>query len=499
MTESPRPTFSLRDLFERIRFRLPWSPIKPPIAKPDPPRVDAERLRSQVAVVRRAFRENGDVGVAAPDGPYLAKDDADANFLFRPGIALVRDNTDDQRYFDEFVDFFTRRDDLFGGRAPVRREDVRLPDGLVMVDMPSRSDEADSVLVTLDEIDKERRAQFGDRERSNEDDEEEDKEPPVLAQPDHVLYVTGPVGNLCPAIEPERPRETGPWPPVNPDGQVGDGVRVSVVDTGWWTAAASHPTTKQWVSDVYADKEDEEHLNGTEIHEYAGHGTFVAGVIKCLAPAARVEVEGVLTHGGAVSESEICEQLNEAINENDLPQLISISAGSRTLNNNGLLGLEILLATKGVIKNVNTLVVAAAGNDGDDEKFYPAAYPWVVGVGSVDPDRKRSKFSNFGKWVKVYARGRDLVNAFPVGTYTCHYPENKNPQTQSGTPEVRQFDGLARWSGTSFAAPMVTGAIAAHMSATGNTTHPWRAYNELTTAAAAAGPGPDGKPIIGPL
>ena len=90
-----------------------------------------------------------------------------------------------------------------------------------MVDLPARSDKADAVLMTLHDLDEDRRA------RGLED---------VVAQPDHVLYVTV-VGRLCPGTEPEPPRGTDPLPPVNSDSSAGEGVSVSVVDTGWWKTA----------------------------------------------------------------------------------------------------------------------------------------------------------------------------------------------------------------------------------------------------------------------
>ncbi|MEZ0577657.1 S8 family serine peptidase [Nocardioides sp. MH1] len=475
MSETPRPVISLRDFLSKVCRRLPWWQTKPPIDRPDHNRVDADRARAQVGVIRSAFaQEFGDdsVAVASGDGPARAKDDAEGKFLYHPRRMLVRDGDD----FELLARFFADpvRQELFEGELRRVTEPVR--EKLVVVEVPRRRDQQDSVLATLDDIDRE----YPDRA--------ERREP--LAAPDHIMYVTA-IGKFCPETEPEVPRSAQPVPALATDSAAGRGVRVSVVDTGWWADAAKNPATP-WVSDVTADPQDLEVLSGSTIREYAGHGTFVAGVIKCLAPGARIEVEGALTHGGAIYESEICAQLDEAIHEDDLPQLISISAGTHTRRNMGLLGFEILAASKGFDDGVRTIVVAAAGNDACDDEFYPAAYPWAIGVGSVDPDQKRSDFSNYGRWVKAYARGRDLVNAFPVGTYTCHYAEN----VHAGVPDVRTFEGLAVWSGTSFATPTVTGAIAAHMSATANLTDPWKAFDELCAAAPA---GPDGSPIIGPL
>jgi len=459
MSESPRSSFSLRDLVARITRRVPRLPVDPPFDRPKPDVVAADRARGQVEVIRRAFREVGEVAAAGPEGPRRAKDDADAQYLFQPGVALVRDNTADRAFFEEFTDFFSRRDDLFGGRSPVRREDVRLPDGLVMVEMPSRADEADSVLVTLAELDAER------RELGLEG---------VVAQPDHVLYVTA-TGAYCPATEPEEPRTAGPLPGQERDTSVGNGVKVSVVDTGIWMPATTSNDTS-WLAGVTpADAKDEEYVDQLAIHEYAGHGTFVAGIIKCLAPGAAVEVEGALPHGGAVYESRIIEQLREALADTSDPQLISISAGTHTRDNLGLLGFEILAETHGLTDGTKGLVVAAAGNDGSSDPFYPAAFPWVISVGALDEEGYVADYSNYGCWVDVWARGSNLVNAFPQGSYTCVEPPNKG--------QIRNFKYLAQWSGTSFATPIVTAAIAAQMSATGNYLDPQKAFDEINNAA----------------
>ena len=158
------------------------------------------------------------------------------------------------------------------------------------------------------------------------------------------------------------------------------------------------------------------------------------------------------------------------------PLVINLSAGCRTRHD--LPSIALRKFHRKHLEERDCVLVAAAGNDSWAAPFWPAAFDWCVGVGSLDRDGRVSAFSNYGVSADVYALGRNIVNAFPDGKYVCHEAPHRG--------DTRIFStGRARWSGTSFSAPVVTGLIAAELSRTPVAQRSARAARDvvLTTAA----------------
>jgi hypothetical protein len=84
---------------------------------------------------------------------------------------------------------------------------------------------------------------------------------------------------------------------------------------------------------------------------------------------------------------------------------------------------------------LGSVVVAAAGNDGRQMPFYPAAYPEVLSVAATDSADLKTWYSNYHETVDVAAPGEAILSALPGGLYT-------------------------RMSGTSMAAPVASGVVA---------------------------------------
>jgi subtilisin family serine protease len=294
----------------------------------------------------------------------------------------------------------------------------------------------------------------------------EDNDGNVAASPHHAFFLA-PYGWLCPATEPQHVPVGTAASPAQGTSSRGTGVNVAVLDTGLVNGATQH-SWLHGISDADNDPLDlfdiadmQSHPDGF-IDPYAAHGTFIAGIIRRIAPAAqlhlrrlsidlRSEVTEPVYGADVVDELHVADHIRAALQAGQ--KVVSISAGGPTHHHHEPLSFHGL---RDLFEQHDAVLIAAAGNGTTSDPFFPAALPWVVGVGALD-GTARAGFSNYGVNAKVYAPGTDLVNAYASGTYQYFQP----PVT--GTKQG--FEGLARWSGTSFATPMVAGLVAARMSA----------------------------------
>ena len=303
-------------------------------------------------------------------------------------------------------------------------------------------------------------------------DEIEQQLGPGKAAPDHMMSITPATG--CPATEPDWvPGEARPQPGISRSCCDGRGTLVAVVDTGLVPDA---PATHPWLSGVTGPL-DRQVTEGNSIERYGAHGTFIASIVRAMAPRAEVRIARDFDKAGALYESHIVRALLDVLDW--APDVISLSAGTHTWKHHGLLSFHVFV--NGPLRECRgTVLVAAAGNDGQDWKFSPAEMEEVIGVGALGPPGDaRALFSDYGDWVKVYAPGQDLVHAFASGQYRYH-------ELREG--QEAEFFGMARWSGTSFSTPVVSGLIAARMSGTGESAHQ-AAESLLRLARAQALPG----------
>jgi subtilisin family serine protease len=222
----------------------------------------------------------------------------------------------------------------------------------------------------------------------------------------------------------------------------------------------------------------------------AGHGTFIAGLIRQICPDANILAVHVADGGGAVAEDALLEALGRLVCRqqravNGAPELlvdvVSLSmgyydeqAGTGTFPTRLQAGLEAL-------GRLGTAVVVSAGNDATTRPMYPAAltpHPGghidvpdhdcvpVMSVGATNPDGTVALFSNAGDWVACHRPGAGLVSTFPTtfdasaqASYAGHFANMSR-----ATIDPDNFSsGFGTWSGTSFAAPILAGHLAQAM------------------------------------
>ncbi|WP_433055708.1 S8 family peptidase [Dactylosporangium sp. CS-033363] len=197
---------------------------------------------------------------------------------------------------------------------------------------------------------------------------------------------------------------------------------------------------------------------GTDPVPYrSGHAIFVKSLIKAYAPGAEIVELALLDSVTARASSwETARAIMDLAADPDRPlDILNLSLGCYTLAG----GPPLVIARAIERIGANVLVVAAAGNHGLFETLtkgrdkhsatWPAAIPPVVAVGALDGNGAVPDWSAKLPWVQYAAPGVAIVAEY-LNEAEVELPEGR-----------QKFTGAASWSGTSFAAAIASGAIAA--------------------------------------
>jgi hypothetical protein len=224
----------------------------------------------------------------------------------------------------------------------------------------------------------------------------------------------------------------------------GAGITVAVLDTG---IDLNHPgfVGKLAASSLYKDFVGNDTNPSEELGWALGHGTAVAGLILQVAPAAKILPIRVLSSNGSGDLNDLIAGIDHAVRSG--AKVINVSLG--TVEYSEALAVMIQFAQANQV-----YVVAAAGNNSrQDQSDYPAklaetdvGWNYTFGVGSVKNNDTFSDFTNRGSDVTFYAPGEGMTTFFP-GNATINA------------------------TGTSFAAPLFSGALALGLSNTDPSHH----------------------------
>lgn len=267
----------------------------------------------------------------------------------------------------------------------------------------------------------------------------------------------------------------------------GKGIGVAIVDSGIET---KHPD----LAGHLVASSNTLFPTATSYDAY-GHGTFVAGIVGGDDPAGKRRYIGVAPKSnlidvhvtsmtGASTESDVVEGL-QWIYENHKEYNIRVVNISLNASDAQSYHTSPLAAACEILWFNGIVVVTSAGNRGEGKIYPPANDPFVITVGATDDmgtetisDDTVAHFSAYGTTVDGFAKpdlvapGRHIVA--PMASPTALLPTLR--------PEMVVNDSYMRMSGTSYSAPMVSGAIALLLEAEPDLTPDQVKYRLMATA-----------------
>lgn len=235
------------------------------------------------------------------------------------------------------------------------------------------------------------------------------------------------------------------------DLSTGEGVTVAIIDTG----------VNPFGRDSFGSTGENRVLRGYNAIvglpggiDFEGHGTHVAGVVgqetnngvgvAGIAYGANILPVKVLNILGVGLDNWIISGIRWATDHG--ADVINLSLGS--FNNSKALEDAVNYAYENGVT-----VVAAAGNSGDGEVMYPAAYENCIAVGAVDYDKVLTDYSNYGDTLDLVAPGGD-------NNVDLNGDGNVDGILQENFGFLGFNWGYWYYTGTSFSSPHVAGVAA---------------------------------------
>jgi subtilisin family serine protease len=249
--------------------------------------------------------------------------------------------------------------------------------------------------------------------------------------------------------------------------------------------------------DVDAEREGRRDGEASPLDPYAGHGTFIAGVVHQTCPDAALLPVRVYGGDGMASEWDFARTL-ERLLEFHLQGLTGVP---------GYFPVDVVVISSGYylehpeddddyegiyrgrlrdLRRAGVLVVVSAGNDGSTRRTFPAGwaplvrrtqhgvvpvdphdikpdYTPLLGVAAANPDGTLADFSNDGPWISAVRPGVQILSTMP----TTFDGAARGERTADGLRQTVDPDdfthGFGTWSGTSFSAPRLAGQLAAEI------------------------------------
>ena len=271
----------------------------------------------------------------------------------------------------------------------------------------------------------------------------------VEAWPNYVATLAA-VGKGIGGPEPAPPPPPPTTPPPAGLRAGGRAVRVAVIDTGIQARARKDGMLNDVArGDGNIDRLDLLPAGPDGLLDYgAGHGTFVSGIIARVAPQATISVYRAADTDGLSTDDEVADAILRA--DQDGAEIINLSLGIRTVDDQPPPAIAAAVETVRARSGGGTVIVAAAGNYGDPTKVFPAALDGVEAVAGLTAHLTPAAWSSYGD-VQFSTVAEGIHSTFVQGTESPVFDP---------APDAFGADAWAVWSGTSFAAPQIAGAVA---------------------------------------